>query len=73
MSNNIDYSTVDVPKSESPEKYHYTVRRAEILKFILRAGSPAHVWERFEGLTSTITMLTVSTSTSFTGRRKTPR
>lgn len=43
MTNSIDYSTIDIPSDESPAEYHYTVRRAEILKRILQAGSPAGI------------------------------
>ena len=35
-----DYSQVTVPDDKSPEEYHWTERRAEILKMIERKGHP---------------------------------
>lgn len=43
MAKEIDYSSVEVPKDESPKDYHYTARRADILKDVLGAGSPAAI------------------------------
>lgn len=43
MTNNIDYSNVDIPNDKSPENYHYTERRAEILQLIFNAGSPSRI------------------------------
>ena len=40
MNSDIDYRSIDIPEDESPEEYHYTARRAEILQLIERRGSP---------------------------------
>ena len=40
MSADIDYESVDPPEDTSPENYHYTARRAEILELIRQAGHP---------------------------------
>lgn len=36
----IDYRSVEIPENESPEDYHYTARRAEVLKMVEEAGHP---------------------------------
>jgi hypothetical protein len=43
MTHNTDYTNVDIPDDKPPEEYHYTERRAELLQFIERAGSPARM------------------------------
>lgn len=42
MSNqqDIDYETIEVPDTEEPENYHYTTRRAEILRMVKSRGNP---------------------------------
>ena len=40
MSGEIDYESIDPPEDASPEEYHYTARRAEILQLIREAGHP---------------------------------
>ena len=40
MSPDIDYDSIEVPEDTSPQDYHYTARRAEILQFIRDAGHP---------------------------------
>jgi hypothetical protein len=43
MSPQIDYRSIDIPADESPDEYHYTARRAEILQLIEKAGHPSMV------------------------------
>ena len=43
MSDEIDYATVDVPEDESPENYHYTARRADLLQRVQEAGHPSAI------------------------------
>jgi DNA-binding transcriptional ArsR family regulator len=40
MSADIDYESVEVPEDTSPQDFHYTARRAEILELIRQAGHP---------------------------------
>lgn len=40
MTNKIDYAKVEIPEGLNPEDYHYTHRRAEILKLIVAKGHP---------------------------------
>jgi hypothetical protein len=40
MSQEIDYDSVEVPPDRSTEDYHYTHRRAEILRLLREAGHP---------------------------------
>lgn len=40
MARDIDYASVDIPDDKPPEEYHYTSRRAEILKLLEEAGHP---------------------------------
>ncbi|SFH05082.1 hypothetical protein SAMN04488063_0009 [Halopelagius inordinatus] len=40
MSNEIDYSSIDIPENEDPENYSWQARRAEILQLLERAGHP---------------------------------
>jgi hypothetical protein len=43
MSGTIDYESIEVPDDEDPEEYHYTARRAEILRLLREAGHPRAV------------------------------
>lgn len=43
MSQEIDYDSIEVPEDKSPKKYHYTHRRAEILRLLREAGHPRAV------------------------------
>ena len=40
MSADIDYEAIEVPEDTSPQDFHYTARRAEILELIRQAGHP---------------------------------
>lgn len=40
MTTKIGYANVEIPTDKEPKDYHYTQRRAEILKLILEAGHP---------------------------------
>lgn len=39
-SNSVDYGAVEIPDGRDPSEYHYTQRRAEILKLIKQKGHP---------------------------------
>lgn len=36
----VDYSAIEIPEDVPPENYHWTARRAEILKLIEKKGHP---------------------------------
>ncbi|WP_423744755.1 hypothetical protein V5735_01550 (plasmid) [Haladaptatus sp. SPP-AMP-3] len=40
MSSDIDYESVEIPTDKSPEEYHYSQRRADILRQVNDVGHP---------------------------------
>jgi len=43
MARETDYRTVEIPDDQPPGEYHWTERRAEILKLVEEAGHPRKV------------------------------
>ena len=43
MSRDIDYASVELPREEPPENWHYTARRALIYQLIEKRGTPAAI------------------------------
>ena len=43
MAHSIDYFEVQIPEDTSPEEYHYTQRRADLLQEVLKCGTPSGV------------------------------
>lgn len=43
MAHSTDYFAVDIPTDKSPEEYHWTQRRADLLQEVLETGTPSAV------------------------------
>ena len=39
----VDYTAIEIPEDKTPEEYHWTERRAEILQLIEKAGHPGSI------------------------------
>ena len=49
MSESIDYESVEIPDDVAPSEFHYTHRRASLLRIIEQHGTPAVVNRRYFG------------------------